>query len=67
MLIGTAVTLALVLAVLVALFGVPYFLLRFRRHREDATEVSGAPEASAPGGIGDFTWSSARDEDRRAG
>ncbi|MFF3209832.1 hypothetical protein ACFYYB_04130 [Streptomyces sp. NPDC002886] len=67
MLIGTAVTLALILAVLVALFGVPYFLLRFRRHQEDAGEASGAAEASAPGGIGGFTWSSAQDEDRRAG
>lgn len=70
MLAGAAVTLALVLAVLVALFGVAYFLLRFRRHGENA---------SGAGGIGGFTWTSAHDsardpahdsaqgDDRRAG
>ncbi|MCX5403414.1 hypothetical protein OHA37_05900 [Streptomyces sp. NBC_00335] len=67
MLAGTAVTLALVFAVLFALFAVPYFLLRFRRHRENASgaaETSGAPAAR---GLGGFTWTSAQDEDRRSG
>ncbi|MFJ7270038.1 hypothetical protein ACIQV3_25955 [Streptomyces sp. NPDC099050] len=67
MLAGTAVTLALVFAVLFALCAAAYFLQRFRRRREDAPgarDTSGAAEA---GGLGGFTWTSAQDEDRRAG
>lgn len=67
MLAGTAVTLALVFAALVALFAVPYFVLRFRRHRENTSGVADSSGASGAGGLGGFTWSSAQDEDRRAG
>ncbi|MFE4632498.1 hypothetical protein ACFRJ1_03840 [Streptomyces sp. NPDC056773] len=61
---GAAVTLALVLAVLVALFAPPYFLLRLRRHGEDGdgADAGDSPEA---GGIGGFTWTSAPDDERR--
>ncbi|MCP3753833.1 hypothetical protein [Streptomyces sp. TBY4] len=73
---GAAVTLALVLAVLVALFAPPYFLLRLRRHREEGAGAGdGAGDSPEAGGIGGFTWASEpdedgdgnRDEDRRAG
>ncbi|MFZ3493424.1 hypothetical protein ACODT5_09400 [Streptomyces sp. 5.8] len=67
MLAGTAVTLALVFAVLFALFAAAYFLLRFRRHREDAPGSPDTSDADVPGGLGGFTWTSAQDEDRRAG
>ncbi|MCJ0873183.1 hypothetical protein [Streptomyces sp. AP-93] len=67
MLAGTAVTLALVFAVLFALFAAAYFLLRFRRHRENASGARDTSSASEAGGLGGFTWTSAPDEDRRAG
>lgn len=76
MLAGAAVTLALVFAVLVALFAVPHFLLRVRRHRENASGAPDTPGASGasdtsdtsvPDGLGGFTWTSAQDEDRRTG
>lgn len=73
---AAAVTLALVAAVFAALLAVPYFLLRFRRNQEETSSASGSSGASevaealgtsAPGGLGGFTWTSAQDEDRRAG
>ncbi|MET9857074.1 hypothetical protein ABZY57_29595 [Streptomyces sp. NPDC006450] len=67
MLAGTAVTLALVFAVLVALFAVAYLLLRFRRHRENASGVADGSGTSGAGGLGAFTWTSAQDDERRAG
>ncbi|MFE9560674.1 hypothetical protein ACFYM0_06150 [Streptomyces sp. NPDC006487] len=67
MLAGTAVTLALVFAVLFALFAVPYFLLRFGRHRENASGASDPSGGPGAGGLGGFTWTSAQDDDRRAG
>ncbi|WP_327256141.1 hypothetical protein [Streptomyces sp. NBC_01244] len=67
MLAGTAVTLALVFAVLFALFAVPYFLLRFRRHRENASGACDTSGGAGAGGLGGFTWTSAQDDDRRAG